>query len=441
MSLFSVLYALLSTALLLCLLPLLPLIACREKYRHRMLHRLGFGLAARLRALSPLPAGTPTIWIHALSVGEVTSALPLVRGLRDHFPQARIIFSATTRAGNQVVDRLLSSLVDATIAAPLDLGPVVPIFIRSLRPDLFILVETDFWPHWLHCLAQRNIPTLLVNGRISAPSFARYRRFAWLFRPMFQTLTLLSMQTKADTDKMIALGLDPQQVTTLGNLKFDTSLLTEHQESGGDIVWLKQRYGFSAAAPLWICGSTHPGEEELIFHTYQQLLCDIPDLHLLIAPRNIERTEEIVALGKEHQLACRRWTRDKTTQGPVLILDTIGELVGCYPMAEVVFIGGSLAPFGGHNPIEPAAASVPVLFGPHMEDFSEIAAELIHCGGAQQIDSVDTLRASLHRLLTDPVAHHAMAKAAGLCVQANQGVVRSHLQVISDLLAGRARNR
>ncbi len=442
MPLFSVLYTLLSTALFLCLLPLLPLIACREKYRRRLFQRLGFGLAARLRTLSPPPAGVPTIWIHALSVGEVTSALPLVRGVREHFPQARIIFSATTRAGNQVADKVLSPLVDALIAAPLDLGPVASFFIRSLRPDLFILVETDFWPHWLHCLARRNIPTLLVNGRISAPSFARYRRFAWLFRPMFQTFTLLSMQTKADTDKMVSLGLDPQQVTTLGNLKFDTSQLTEHQESRGDTVWLKQRYGFSTAAPLWICGSTHPGEEQPIFQVYRRLLADLPQLQLLLAPRNIERAKEIVALGREQGLACRRWTSGKDAQGPLLILDTIGELAGCYPMAEVVFIGGSLAPFGGHNPIEPAAAGVPVLFGPHMEDFAEIAAELHQRGGARQVDSTDALYVELRHLFADQAARRQMAESAGLCVRLNRGVVGRHLEVISRLVArGKHHNR
>jgi 3-deoxy-D-manno-octulosonic-acid transferase len=298
-------------------------------------------------------------------------------------------------------------------------------------------VETDFWPHWLHCLARRNIPTLLVNGRISARSFTRYQRFVWFFRSMFHSFTLLSMQTGADADKMIALGIEPEQVHTLGNLKFDTSQVAESLDSEEETAITKQRYGFSATAPLWICGSTHPGEEELIFQVYKKLRQDIPEFQLLIAPRNIERAKEIVALGRGHQLACRRWTIDKHTQGPMLILDTIGELAGCYPLAEVVFIGGSLAPFGGHNPIEPAAAGIPVLFGPHMEDFTEIAAELIHCGGARQVDSVDTLYTALHRLLTDGPARHAMAKAAGECVRAHRGVVRNHLQVIGNLLAGR----
>jgi 3-deoxy-D-manno-octulosonic-acid transferase len=429
----SLLYNTVSVFLVLLLLPLLPFILGKKKYRRRIGRRLGWGLA---RQLPPRASeSSPTFWMHALSVGEVTSALPLARGLREAFPEARIVFSAATRSGGEVATKLLSPHVDALIAAPLDLGPVVPFFARIIRPDLFILVETDFWPHWLHCLKQRRVPTLLVNGRISERSFVRHQRFSGFFRPMFRSFSLLSMQTRADAAKMIALGVEERRVLTLGNLKFDTSQVADRQTNPGGPGLNKERYGFSAQAPLWICGSTHRGEEELIFRVHRRLLTTLPDLQLLIAPRNIERAGEIAALGAAHQCACRRWTGGKTA-GPALILDTIGELAGCYAMAEAVFVGGSLVPQGGHNPIEPAAAGVPVLFGPHMEDFAEIADELIECGGARRIDAADALAEELLRLLTDSVARGLAADAASACVRANRGVVGRHLDAVNALLAG-----
>jgi len=429
----SFLYMLGSTILAVLLLPLLPLFALRKKYRDRMPKRLGWGLADQLARLPPTTA--PTFWLHALSVGETTSALPLVRGLRESYPEARIVFSTTTRAGGEVGRTLLTPFVDALIAAPLDLGPIVPYFLATIKPDLFVLVETDFWPHWLHCLARRSIPTMLVNGRISGHSFARYRRLAMFFRPMFDAFTLLSMQTGADAAKMTALGIAPEKVVPLGNLKFDTSQANETGENDASVLTQKNRYGFIAGSPLWICGSTHRGEEELLFAIFSSLREMITDLQLLLAPRNIERAEEIAALGQRLGLACRRWSFERTGHGPVLLLDTIGELAGCYAMADVVFIGGSLVAEGGHNPIEPAAARAPVLFGPHMEDFTEIAEELIRCGGACRVASSTTLLTTLQNILTDSPLRQAMAGAALACVQANRGVVGKHLEAISRLLA------
>ena len=427
------LYNILSFFFTLLLLPLLLFIASRKKYRDRVLPRLGIGLANQLASLPRRAPSAPTFWIHALSVGEVTSALPLVRGLRRAYPEARIVFSVTTRSGRQVAERLLSPSVDLIIPGPLDLGPVVPFFVKTILPDLFILVETDFWPNWLHCLARKRIPLLLVNGRISQKSFVRYRRAAFFFKPMFRTFTALSMQTVADAEKMISLGVEVNKVVTLGNLKFDT---VEDLGQGNAAKRLtKEDYGFKTSAPLWICGSTHRGEEQLLFQVFLDLRRAIPDLQLLIAPRNIERAGEIIAMGDQYALTCRQWTQEKHGRGSILILDTIGELAACYPMADAVFIGGSLVAEGGHNPIEPAALGVPVLFGPHMEDFAEIATELVQHGGARQVKTATALFAAIQPLFTDPALHRSMAAAALDCIMANQGVVRKHLDTITELLS------
>ena len=435
----SALYTIVTSLLLLLALPVLPFVAGRARYRRRLLARLGVGLAGRLATPGPPDAGL-CFWVHALSVGEVTSALPLVRGLRAHWPQARIVFSTTTASGDQVARTLMEPLGATVIAAPLDLGPVAPRFVRLIRPDLFLLVETDFWPNWLHCLRRSGVATLLVNGRVSAQSHARYQRFALFFRPMFRTFSLLAMQTAADADKMIALGVDAERVVTLGNLKFATAPAAAGRMDGSNRP-TKVAWGFAPAAPLWICGSTHPGEEAMLFQAYGRLRVDLPDLQLLVAPRRIERRGEIRSTARAHGLNCRTRTGDGAQQGPVLILDTIGELAGCYAMAEVVFIGGSLVAAGGHNPLEPAAAGVPVLFGPHMEDFAEIAAALTACGGGRQVDSVDALTAALRGILADAALRRTMAAAAAACVRANSGVVEHHIEAVARLLAGSTAHR
>lgn len=436
MHIFLLLYQVLSGLLLLCALPLLPLLVRKTKYRQRWRQRLGWGLQDTLRLVRQSKGQGPTIWVHALSVGEVTSAVPLVQGLRRQYPQATLLFSATTGAGAEVADKLLSPWVDGLLAAPLDLGPVVPLFLQTIRPDCFIQVETDFWPHWLMCLRRHRIPAMLVNGRISARSLARYQRFALLFRPMFACFSLLAMQTDNDARNMRSLGIDPAHIATLGNLKFDSRsadaaatppMLREERKSS---------YGFATDAPLWICGSTHPGEEAIVFAALERLRRNFPTLQLLLAPRNIDRSDEILALATAQGCNCRRRTTDKESPGPLLVLDTIGELAGCYAMADVVFVGGSLVACGGHNPLEPATAGVPVLFGPHMEDFSEITEELIAAGGAWQVADAAALEQRLAQLLADTEARQAMGARAAACVAAHQGVVANHLRMIDRLLVG-----
>jgi 3-deoxy-D-manno-octulosonic-acid transferase len=430
----SALYTTVTSLLLVLALPVLPFVVGRTRYRRRLLARLGVGLADRLATPSPPDAG-PCFWVHALSVGEVTSALPLVRGLRTRWPQARIVFSATTASGDQVARTLMEPLGATVIAAPLDLGPVAPRFVRLIRPDLFLLVETDFWPNWLHCLRRAGVATLLVNGRVSAPSHARYQRFALFFRPMFRTFSLLAMQTAADADKMIHLGVDPARVVTLGNLKFATAppLAAPDVDTSRDAA--RAAWGFAPEAPLWICGSTHPGEEEVIFDVYLRLREQIPSLQLLVAPRRIERRDEILAAARAQGLEFRTRTGDEARQGPLLLLDTIGELAGCSALGDVVFIGGSLVAAGGHNPLEAAAAGVPVLFGPHMEDFAEIAAALMACGGAHQVPAPAALAPAVEQILADPALRRSMAAAAAACVRAHSGVVDRHLEVVARLLA------
>ncbi|MBM9615629.1 3-deoxy-D-manno-octulosonic acid transferase [Desulfobulbus rhabdoformis] len=427
-------YYALSSLALVCLVPLLPVIACKTKYRKRIFNRLGFGLHQKLRN-TPQKTGS-TIWIHALSVGEVTSALPLIRELRKTQKDALLIFSATTSSGAAIASSIIAPHVDCLIAAPLDLGPVVPYYLRCIAPDLFIQIETDFWPHWLACMQQKSIPTLLVNGRISGTSFQRYKRFQWLFAPMFNTFSLLSMQTKNDAQKMRALGLAPEKILTLGNLKFDTFL----QDAAGKTnkaEQMRQEFGFAPQAPLWICGSTHPGEETVVLQLYKRLRETVDGLQLLLAPRNIERTGEIVKIAQQLGLTCRRRTDPPIHSGPVLILNTIGELATCYQMGDVAFVGGSLIDFGGHNPLEPASAGIPIFVGPHTEDFSEITQGLVEAGGIFQSGQEEEIAKWLLQVLTKEEIRHTIGARAAHWIAAHRGVVARHLEVIDMLLSSR----
>lgn len=428
---------LLYNALTLLLSPLLLLALgaalLRTKYRCRVPARLGFGLHEKLQG----KAGTNTVWVHALSVGEVTSAQPLLRGLRAALPEARLVLSVGTRSGEQVAREQLADYCDVILAAPYDLYPVISHFIRRIKPRVFILVETDFWPNWLHVSARRGIPTYLVNGRISAASFTKYQRFAYFFAPMFRRFSGLCMQTKADAANMEKLGLDPKRIHTLGNLKFDVAGPAADSSGTSDpdkTKKMRQEYGFDPAAPLFICGSTHKGEEELLLPAYAAILKEAPHWQLLLAPRQVERAESIALMAAQHGLQFRRRSLAGAdgNNGPVLLLDTLGELAGCYAMADLACIGGSLVPFGGHNPVEAVAVGVATCFGPHMDDFSEIAAELVACGGALQMEkgSLAIVEKELRHLMLHEEERRRMAQAAAAWLEGRRGVIKRHLALI-----------
>jgi 3-deoxy-D-manno-octulosonic-acid transferase len=407
------------------LLPLvLVVFACRGKYRRRLPTRFGWGLR---QGWAEQRTGHPTVWIHALSVGEVTSAVPLVRALRRHYPEAYLVVSVTTATGRVVADRHLRGVVDQIIDGPVDLLPVVNRFINTIAPDLYILVETDFWPNLLNNLKRRGIPALLVNGRISAASMRKYQRGKTFFLPMFQCFSALAMQTGADRNKMHALGLGKRLLPILGNLKFATTL--HHQTS-------ETQFGRSLprGRSLFVAGSTHAGEERLLLDVYQQLRTSYPELYLVIVPRDPLRAPEIAVMARERGLAPILRSSAEPAAGELTIVDTIGELLALYSVASLAFVGGSLVSRGGHNPLEPAGQSVPVLFGPHMEDFSEIATLLVDGGAARVVSDQDALYQAVATLLADNNLRISMGEKARQTVMAHANVIDNHLQLIRALL-------
>lgn len=408
---------------------LVLLVLIKKKYRTRILHRLGFSLQKNLSL--PNITGKKIIWIHCLSVGEVTSSLPLVRGLKEELDNIIIVFSASTLTGMKVAEQNIRPYVDSLIPAPLDLLFTVSTFIKQIQPDLFILVETDFWPNWLWKLQKENIPAMLVNGRISKSSFSNYRRFHFLFHSMFQTFTLLSMQTEQDAMQMHRLSITQEKIMTLGNLKYDTARTLEQ---GRNSLANRSDLNIPEESQVWICGSTHRGEEEIILSAYVTLKKNHDKLVVIIAPRDPGRTIEIIQLATDKSIGATRRTSLSDPIEPLLILDTIGELTRCYTLADVAFIGGSLVDCGGHNPLEAASCEIPVLFGSHMEDFQEISRDLVQSNGGRIVHNTDELAEAVHQILSDSGLHQSMSRAAGELMTKNAEVVRRHIDEINKIL-------
>ncbi len=426
-----VFYNILQLVFLPIFLPFITLfVLCSPKYRDHIPARLGFGLARKLSRQTGYTkrSSAKTIWLHALSVGEVTSAVPLIAGLRRTYPDSEIIVSVTTWTGKIVAESLLKSTADRILNGPLDLLPVVYRFIQCIQPDLFILVETDFWPNVLLLLQRKNIPTILVNGRMSQQSMQGYQRVRFFFNPMFQSFSYLCMQTKHDRDKMENMGLPTAKLQTLGNLKFDTAA------GYGNPPLAVPAELFPKERIVFICGSTHAGEERILIDCYCKVRKTHPELFLIIAPRDTTRAAEIQSLAAEYGQTVALRSENSSFSHDIFILDTIGELIHFYALSHIAFVGGSLVQKNGHNPIEPATMGLPVIFGPNMQDFSEIADALINSGGATKVSGKQELCEVLSSLLSSVELRTKQGKAAEQCVKSQRGVIDKHLKLIDQLL-------
>jgi len=433
-----VIYNIFQVISLILLSPLLLVKAILSpKYGGRILLRLGLGIEALSQKI---PENRKKIWLHALSVGEVLSAQPLVRQLRSTYPDITIIFSASTKTGEKLSREIMTREVDFFVPFPLDLYNIARKFINCIGADLFILIETDFWPNFLHILEKQKISAILVNGRISQSSFARYKRYRFIFLPMFKIFKFISMQTAADADKMIGLGVDADRVKALGNLKYDAVLpdTVGWEQDQRPTSFYRKQFGISPEKIVWIAGSTHAGEEVALLSAYKRLSLLFPDLFLVVAPRRIERGREIKEISDSLGLTVRQRTaplQDEEFPGaPLLILDTMGELSRMYSFCDIAFIGGSLVPDGGHNPLEPAAFGKPILFGPYMDDFTEISADLLEKNAAIVCHDEDEIFEILKQLLVDTQLRKQMGEKAQALVLQHRGVSQRHLEIIDFLI-------
>jgi 3-deoxy-D-manno-octulosonic-acid transferase len=347
-----------------------------------------------------LPQLENSIWIHAVSVGEVRAVEPLLERLRHDFPGRAIVLSTTTPTGQELARRH-SGVVDATFYFPFDLPAPVRRTLDRLRPSLVIVAETEIWPNFLRQCRERRIPVMMINGRISDNSFPRYKRVRRWLGPVFANYAVLGMQSDIDRKRIEWMGANAGQVQVLGNLKFDG--VPPQRPLDPELADV-----LGAWHPLWIAASTMPGEDEFVLDAFSLVRQSRPDLKLLIAPRHIERANEVMSLAVTRGL---KTARRSLLHGncDVMILDTIGELAATFEFASVVFVGGSLVAKGGHNILEPARFAKPIIFGPYMENFRDIARLFLDAKAVMQIPNPSGLAPMVECIL----ANASIAKSLG----------------------------
>jgi 3-deoxy-D-manno-octulosonic-acid transferase len=380
--------------------------------------------------------GERPIWVHAVSVGETIAVKPLLKALKEKFPERKIVVSNGTETGRSVA--LTVAEADLCIYFPFDFGFAVRNVLESVRPALVLIVETEIWPNFIRAAKQRGIPVVMVNGRISDRSFGRYLRLSWFFRPVLADFARFCMQTNEDARRIIAVGAPADRVEVTRNLKYDLPV-TRVDAVEQDAI--RKRFSLPTGMPVFTAGSTHQGEEEAVIAAYRRLIADGEKLVMVLVPRHPERAPLVAELLKQEKLPFTlRSAIDGDTpllaSGEVLLVDTVGELMRIYAVSDIVFVGGSLVPTGGHNILEPASLRVPVLFGPHMSNFRESAELLSACGGGIQVKDGDGLAGALAGLLSDAGRRHAMGeKGAGL-LEENRGSTGLHLKVAERFLKG-----
>ena len=368
-----------------------------------------------------------------MSVGEVLSAVPLVRALARSFPERDIALTVTTKQGWSVARRELAKETDVMLPMPLDFWVACRRIVRFLDPAAFILVETDLWPGLMNALERRGVPRVVVNGRISPRTARGYRKMGRLSRFLLAGPTRWFMQSDLDAERLVRAGVPRRRVEVTGNIKFDVEWrpMTVRERVG-----LCRALGIEEDDPVWVAGSTHSGEEDLVLDVFERLLKRFPSLRLILAPRRVERGAELCAAARARGLrAALRSTGELQRLNPrIVVLDTLGELGRLYGLAAVAFVGGSFVPVGGHNLLEPARFGLPVLFGPHMHNFAAMSASLLEAGGGEQVEDALALERAMDRLLGYPGEADHMGRCAQDFVQANSGALNRVLQGIGELV-------
>ncbi len=423
---------------------ILLILLAKKRCRPGLPERLGlFGFSGLFGSRTderekPNEPDKPVIWIHAVSLGEVVAAVPLVRELHARYPAYRLVVSTVTETGREAVERQLAGVAEHRYA-PLDFPWVVTRVVERLNPTLYLFVETELWPNLLRALSRRRVPSILVSGRRSSSSF----RTDWLVKPFYRcvlkTVTFCLMQSDRDVQRIIALGAAPARVLRTGNIKFDQPLPDETNEA---TTLSRRMLAVDDQEELIVAGSTHPVEEEQLLDCYQQLHLEFPSLVLLLAPRHVERAAEVEAVVKARGLlAVRRNALGQLDAVSfqsglprVVVLDTRGELASAYRHAVLSFVGGTLVPVGGHNLLEPARWGKLVFFGPYTDHTVEVAELLIQAGGGVQVHNGQELAAEMARWLRDRSGLQRLGDAARQVILDNQGALERSLQVIEKVL-------
>lgn len=408
----------------------LPLIAARLALRARKAPAYARRIGERFAVgLPPLKPGG--IWVHAVSVGESIAAAPMIRALQASHPELTITVTCMTPTGSERIQALFGDSVQHCYL-PYDLPWAAAHFLNKARPKLAVVMETELWPNHIHQCAKRGIPVALANARLSERSARGYARFKGLTAPMLAELSLIAAQTQAEAERFRALGARSQCVEVTGSIKYDLKIDAELPARATEL-----RHSWQAdSRPIWIAASTHAGEDEIILAAHRQLLVSHPDTLLILVPRHPERFDGVFELCQRHGLATRRRSTGTAVEpgDQVLLGDTMGELLFLYALADVAFVGGSLVANGGHNLLEPAALGKPVLSGPHLFNFLEIAAQLREAGALNEVENAEQLAAHVAELLSNPDEVQRMHLAGLAVLKANQGALERLLDGLQRLL-------
>jgi 3-deoxy-D-manno-octulosonic-acid transferase len=394
-------------------------------YRQGLGERFGWGRRS---------ADAATIWLHAVSLGEMSAAAPLVRALRLRYPDIPLVLTSATPTGRARAQSLFGDSVDVRFL-PYDTPGAVARFLDRIRPRLAIIMETELWPNLFKECERRAVPLVLASARLSAKSVPRYQRLGSLFRGIFSASSLIAAQTAEDAERFVAIGARSARTHVLGNIKFDMELGTAVVDQGRAL-----RAAFGSARPTWIAGSTHAGEEEQVLTAHEELRARRADALLLLVPRHPQRFRAVADLLSSRGVSFVRRSSgiapDAATQ--VLLVDSVGELAALYASADVAFVGGSLVPIGGHNLLEPAALGLAVLTGPHHSNSRDIARLLLRQGAALQVADAAELAAALCRLLADTEERERMGAIGRHLVESNRGSVARLLELIEPFVQGPA---
>jgi len=380
-------------------------------------------------------AGQPRIWVHAVSVGEVTAAAPIVAALRDLYPQACIVLSTSTETGQEMAQRIVPEAT-CRIYYPLDIPCVVRKVIGLVKPDVFVPVETEIWPNFIKVCRDAGIRIVMVNGRISPRSFKRYRITRFFWQNVLDMVDGIGVISEVDSDRLQAIGVHPSRIQVMGNAKFD-SLAARVDPALKDEMARALNVG--EGERVFVAGSTHEGEEEIVFRVYRKILEKFPGFRLVLVPRHIERGQDVLAIARKSGfsdvITMTEIRGGKRPSGErVIIIDVIGELFKVYGLATVVFCGGSLVPRGGQNILEAAAWGKVVFYGPSMDDFMDEKALLEEAGAGIQVKDGDELYKGMTELLNDHEALEGKGEAARGLVAANRGASKRYADLIARAL-------
>jgi len=440
-----ILYHLLATLIFIFFFPFFYLFKNRNRFRER--------LGLNLSDINQSQAGR--VWVHALSVGEVLSAIPLLEALKNEHPSREIVLSVKTATGLDIARKKLKNTVHYVLPMPLDFWWSARRMIKNINPIIFILVETDIWPGLISLLKKRRVKTVLVNGRLSPHTAKSYRRWRFFIKRLLKMFELVLMQTEIDKGRIMKGGLCPDKIKITGNIKFDKSwrpLNNKEREEWLNLLNLKNML-------IWVAGSTHHPEEKIIFTVFRQLSKSFSDLSLIIGPRDVNRFDEVYNLAREYGLKVIRRTQlsvEKVGTAPyassrgaggvvrqelagnqkynVFILNTLGELGRVYGLADIAFVGGSLAPKGGHNLLEPAFFGIPVLFGPHTYNFFTLSELMIKYNAGKMVADESELLNVMSELLAQKSKREEIGKRAKEFVEQNQGALARVMGILAPYI-------